>query len=399
MLEIMAWWQGSLAVMASLRLALPAPAPAAADDIRITHEPALCMLVNVHSRLRACLRPVDGLRPRAYFRAEGDASWYYVEMRKEGECFVAVLPKPLAETRRLEYYVFAQSARPPFAQTQTPVYLAEVRSGEQGCATPFATSAKVHAIPAAGDMRAPGGFAADGLQGLPKPERKMGAAGLVIGAGAAAASAAVAGVVLVKSRGADATPAPSTTIAPTEPPTPTPPPAARTATPTPAPDAPTDPAAPTAPGPTLPPTTLLPPTLLPTTLLPRVTLPISLLHGGEAEEAHESSSESRALSCRSIIDAGGRGQVVLNSAAAWFPSEDAPVWRHTARRGSNRLELLLVQGGAAGTWRLELLPETRLRAGSLRATVGAVLRLEDRAIVLRLTGRPGERAVVVFELE
>jgi hypothetical protein len=154
----------------------------------------------------------------------------------------------------------------------------------------------------------------------------------------------------------------------------------------------------------LPPTTLLPPTLLPTTLLPttllpRVTLPISLLDEGEAGEAHESSSESRALSCRSIIDAGGRGQVVLNSAAAWFPSEDAPVWRHTARRGSNRLELLLVKGGAAGTWRLELLPETRLRAGSLRATVGAVLRLEDRAILLRLTGRPGERAVVVFELE
>jgi hypothetical protein len=415
MLEIMSWWQGSLAAVASLRLVLPAPAPAAAaaDDIRITHEPALCMLVNVHSRLRACLRPVDGMRPRAYFRAEGDASWYYVEMRKEGECFVALLPKPLAGTRRLEYYVFAQSARPPFAQAQTPVYLAEVRSGEQGCGTPFATSAKVHAIPAAGDMRAPGGFAADGLQGLPKPERKMGAAGLVIGAGAAAASAAVAGVVLVKSQGADATPAPSTTIAPTEPPTPTPPPAARTATPTPAPDAPTDPGAPTVPGPTLPPTTLppttlpgtllpttlLPPTLLPTTLLPRVTLPISLLDGGQAEEAHESSSESRALSCRSIIAAaGGRGQVVLNSAAAWFPSDDASVWRHTARRGTNRLELLLVQG-APGTWRLELLPATRLRAGSLRATVGAVLRIEDRAIVLRLAGRPGERAVVVFELE
>ena len=163
---------------------------AAAGDVRITHDPAACVLRGVHSRLRACVRPAEGMgRPRAYFRMEGDSSWYSVEMRKDGDCHVAVLPRPEADARRLEYYVFVQGTRPPFAQAQTPVHLAEVRSGEQGCATPFETDAKVRAVPAAGEMRVPRGFSADGLQGLPKPERKMGAAAAALALGVLALGA------------------------------------------------------------------------------------------------------------------------------------------------------------------------------------------------------------------
>jgi hypothetical protein len=430
MLENMAGW-GRWAVAAGLCLAVLHPATAA-DDIRITHDPALCMLADVHSRLRACLRPSEGLaKPRVYFRAEGDSSWYYVEMQRKGECYLGVLPKPAPETRRIEYYVFAQSARPPFPQTQTPVHLSEVRSGEEGCATPFENSAKVRAVPAAGNMRAPGGFTADGLQGLPKPERRMGAAGLVIGGGVAAVSAVAAGVVLIKMAGPDST-APAATAAPAVP-TATPPPAPTTGQGTPTPTGPEAPTDPTVPLPTLPPTptlppvtlppttllptllpstllpplptllptllpsTLLPSTLLPTTLLPRITLPITLF-GEVGEEKAVPTPGSRPFSCRSVLPAGARGQVVLNSTSAWFPSADEPTWRHSARAGVNRLELMLVQGGP-GTWRLELLPDTHLRAGTLRVVAGDLLRVEERAVVLRLAGRPGERAVLVFELE
>lgn len=387
--------------------------PAEAEEIRISHDPALCVLVDVFPRLRACVQPHEGLaRPRAYFRAEGDGSWYYVEMRRDGDCHVAVLPKPLAEARRVEYYAFAQSARPPFPQAQTPVHLAEVRSGATGCGTPFETSAKVRAIPAAGSMRAPSGFAADGLQGLPKPERRMGAAGLVIGGGAAAASAVVAGAVLVKNSGAEPD-VPVSSAPATETPTPTsaPAPSTRAPTPTPAPDGPSDPPPtlpPTTPTPTLPPTTLPPTTLPPTTLLPtllsptlvpRITLPgVTLLEKG-GDTGDVARAAVRPLSCRLTgLVPGTRGQIVLNSAAAWFSTGDVSIWRHPAKAGVNRLELLVVEG-SAGLWRLELLPDTPLRAGSLRVLAGAVDRVEDRAIVLRIAGQPGERALVVFELE
>jgi hypothetical protein len=431
MLENMSWWRRwSTAVCLSVAVLHPA---AAADDIRITHDPALCMLADVHSRLRACLRPSEGLaKPRVYFRAEGDSSWYYVEMQRKGDCYIGVLPKPAPETRRIEYYVFAQSARPPFPQTQTPVHLAEVRSGEEGCATPFENSTKVRAVPAAGNMRAPGGFTADGLQGLPKPERRMGAAGLVIGGGVAAVSAVAAGFVLVKAAGSDST-APPATSAPAVP-TSTPPPAPGTRQGTPTPAGPEGPSDPTSPLPTLPPTptspvtlppttllptllpstllpplptllptllpsTLLPSTLLPSTLLPSTLLPTTLLPPifGDAGEEQLAPGE-RVFSCRSVMEAGARGQVVLNGAAAWFPSDGEPTWRQAARAGANRLELLLVHGGP-GTWRLDLLPETRLRPGTLRVVAGTVLRVEERAVVLRVAGRSGERAVVVFELE
>jgi hypothetical protein len=132
-------------------------------------------------------------------------------------------------------------------------------------------------------------------------------------------------------------------------------------------------------------------------LLPRITLPITLFGEGRVERPPLAAGE-RVFSCRSVLEDGARGQVVLNSQAAWFPTDGEPTWRHAARAGANRLELLLVHGGP-GTWRFDLLPETRLRSGTLRVVAGTVLRVEERAVVLRVAGRSGERAVVVFELE
>jgi hypothetical protein len=379
---------------------LAAAAVATPPALAIQHDGVRCVLADSYPRLTACVRPeTEVALPHVYFRG-ADTNWYSIEMEREGECFSGVLPKPLRALRRIEYYIAVQSAAPPFSQGQTRVYSPEVRPPAKGCETPFATEAKVHAVPAEGGMRVPAGFSADGLVGLPKPERRAGGAALIIGAGAAVATGVGAATVIAASGGDDPTPTPSAppaTASPTPPDAPAP--SSRpTSTPTPADGGPGPTPVPTLPVPTttlLPPTTLLP---LPTTLpLPRITLPpITLLGGlGEAPASGAAQAE-RALALRSVLDVpDGRAQVVLNGETAWMFKAGASVLRGVARRGTNRLELYLVEAAAPGTWQLEM--DTRGgRPGSWRVVAGEAISISDHTLVVRARGRD-DRIVVVFE--
>ena len=136
-------------------------------------------------------------RARVLFRAEGTRDWYFVEMRPGQGClFSGVLPKPLAATTQVEYYVEVHDRS--LAAARTPSYTpAVVAAG--GCApgavgATVLSSAKVVAgAVAPGAPALPPGFSSAGVTaaaGTTTGAVAGAAAGATDAAGAAAAGGA-----------------------------------------------------------------------------------------------------------------------------------------------------------------------------------------------------------------
>jgi hypothetical protein len=181
------------------------------------------MVAERYPLLPACFRPNDQVaRGRVYFKAEGQTSWYFVEMKSSMPCWTGVLPKPSRALiqRHVNYYIETITRR--LGSARTPEYAALVVRSAEECKLP-----KVAALAPSGPALVlpslPSGFAVGGL-----------ATPLVV-AGAGAAIGAIAVVAHPQGAGPDpiSTPGPSPTPAPS--PTPEPPAPTPTPTPTPAP--------------------------------------------------------------------------------------------------------------------------------------------------------------------
>jgi hypothetical protein len=94
----------------------------------------------------------------------------------------------------------------------------------------------------------------------------------------------------------------------------------------------------------------------------------------------------------------GRGQVIANGADVVFPGAGRSDLALPARLGRNRLEAVLVEGGAPGAWRFTLAGGS-IRAGSLRVLAGEAVVVGPETVAFRLRGRSGERVVFVFDAE
>jgi hypothetical protein len=70
-------------------------APAVVQATEIDHKAVGCVVAEHFPRLEARLNPADSVgRARIFFRTEGGPSWYAVAMKREGDVFLAALPKP-----------------------------------------------------------------------------------------------------------------------------------------------------------------------------------------------------------------------------------------------------------------------------------------------------------------
>jgi hypothetical protein len=94
----------------------------------------------------------------------------------------------------------------------------------------------------------------------------------------------------------------------------------------------------------------------------------------------------------------GRGQVIANGADVVFPGAGRSDLALPARPGRNRLEAVLVEGGAPGAWRFTLAGGS-IRAGSLRVLAGETVVVGPETVAFQLRGRSGERVVFVFDAE
>ncbi len=239
-----------------LALALPVPSDprdgdTPADAPSVTHAPLECILRDGYTEVQAGITsPRVVARTRVYFKAHQYVDWYFVDMKAaDAGPFVGLLPKPLPDTQKIDYYVYTLDSG--FLTAQTPEYDPPVKAP---CRTASVAAPPSQGLTIGGtrDGQAPvpPGFSREGITGfltaagvlvsttssaapVAATAGKVGAAKLVLGAGAAAAAT---GGVIVATGGGDASPeAPEPTPAPTPLPTPTPTPGP-TPTPTPTPE-------------------------------------------------------------------------------------------------------------------------------------------------------------------
>jgi len=153
------------------------------EAVAIDHKAVGCIVVGKYPKMNACFTPTADLaRSRVYFRPEGVASWYYVDMKSDQPCFTGTLPKPGKKLvgKKIEYYVEAQNKA--FEPARTAEFAPVVVKSAQECkknvpVAPFLNNATVAVFPSV-----PAGFVGGGI----------GTAAVVgiVGAGAAAAGTA-----------------------------------------------------------------------------------------------------------------------------------------------------------------------------------------------------------------
>jgi hypothetical protein len=88
--------------------AVPAAPTASAARVSISHKEVGCVVAGAFPRLDACFTPAEAVgRAQVLFRADENSPWYYVEMKPEGACQSAVLPKPTRSLSSFRYFIEA----------------------------------------------------------------------------------------------------------------------------------------------------------------------------------------------------------------------------------------------------------------------------------------------------
>jgi hypothetical protein len=88
-----------------------APAPESAV-ININHDPLTCVTPQLAPEVDAAVLPGPEYdRGYTYFRASGTEDYYYAKMNGPAQTLAAILPRPLPETRAVDYYLRAYDTR------------------------------------------------------------------------------------------------------------------------------------------------------------------------------------------------------------------------------------------------------------------------------------------------
>ena len=185
----------------TLVLLLCVPATAPAQGTAIEHSGVACVVAGQFPRIDARIGQADQVaRVRAFFHADDDSRWYFVEMKAVEGVFQGVLPKPLNTTKRLHYYIEATDKA--VAQNRTQEYSAEVVADASTCSKKDAVAAvaiatKIAVAAPSGASAVPAGFATSSVA----TAGGIGTAALVIGGIAVAGGAAAAVAVKAGSEG------------------------------------------------------------------------------------------------------------------------------------------------------------------------------------------------------
>ena len=171
----------------------------------IDHDPLTCF--EAGSFPKVCGRTATGCplgQARAYFRASGTTTWYFVKLNEEDGELCSPLPSPLEETPGVEYYL--EVADDELRSANTPTTEAHVVS-DGSCSVPvYATVGVISVFSGVTNvLEAPAGFASVNLAGGATASTAAGSAtgkgggmsgatiGIIAGAGAAAAAGIAVG--------------------------------------------------------------------------------------------------------------------------------------------------------------------------------------------------------------
>jgi len=114
-------WRGSIAVSTAMALFLTCLPLAARTQlttsqteapIEIAHDPLACMTPVLAPEVEAGVTPeADYEKGYVYFRAAGTEDYYYTKMDGPPATLAAILPRPLPETRAVDYFLRAYDLR------------------------------------------------------------------------------------------------------------------------------------------------------------------------------------------------------------------------------------------------------------------------------------------------
>ena len=100
--------------------------------VTIDHAAVTCIVAEKFPRFEARFAPAaDVSRARLHFRPAGGPHWYSVSMKREGELFAGVLPKPKKNLKRMEYYI--ETTDSAFGSSRTADHDPVVESGPLAC--------------------------------------------------------------------------------------------------------------------------------------------------------------------------------------------------------------------------------------------------------------------------
>jgi hypothetical protein len=128
---------------APARAAAPAAAPSPWTGERpvIAHQDVACVVAGEFPRLEACFTPAESVgKAQVEFRADEKGPWYYVDMKENGGCRSATLPKPKKGIGTFHYFIevvdrsFTAVQKPDTAPSQSyaPRVVANRRECGQG---------------------------------------------------------------------------------------------------------------------------------------------------------------------------------------------------------------------------------------------------------------------------
>lgn len=131
------------------------------------HDPLTCMSTDQFPIVEAELDPAESRALRlaqVYFKASRTTAWYVVEMEPgEGSRFRAMLPRPLLETDRVDYYLFFLSnSFEPAQSEEFSVSVTDTGCGAKTRAAPTSVSLTLRAT-TANQPYLPPGFNAQGI--------------------------------------------------------------------------------------------------------------------------------------------------------------------------------------------------------------------------------------------
>jgi hypothetical protein len=107
------------------------PATAPSGSLNIEHEPPACMLAEAYPELEARIEAEEPPKATLRFRARGESRWYGVPMFSREGRFTAVLPKPKASAKGVEYSI--EAAGRLAGQAKTQVFDVPVIEGADAC--------------------------------------------------------------------------------------------------------------------------------------------------------------------------------------------------------------------------------------------------------------------------
>ena len=76
------------------------------ERVAISHDEVGCVVAGAFPRLNACFTPSEAVgRAQVLFRADESGPWYSVDMKPDGGCQSAVLPKPTRSISSFRYFI------------------------------------------------------------------------------------------------------------------------------------------------------------------------------------------------------------------------------------------------------------------------------------------------------